>query len=99
MVMMMMRLPGAWPVNRLYVVEHDINVHDVRGVACATTDFGLPPVFEDKPLILVDGRARRVTTDEGYRLGGDSAGLSDLPQHTAWDDRTMRRHAGNPLLK
>jgi hypothetical protein len=60
----------------LYVAEHDINVHDVRGVACATTGFGLPPVFENKQLILVNGRAQRFTTDEVVRLGGDSAGLS-----------------------
>ena len=70
----------------------------MRGVACDTTNFGLPPVFEDKQLILVDGRARRFTTNEVYRLGGDSAGLSDLRQNTTWDDRTMRRNAGKFLI-
>ena len=45
-------------------MEHHIKVHDVRGVASSTTDFGLPPVYEDKQLILVGGRARRFTTDE-----------------------------------
>ena len=59
-------------------MEHNINVHDVRGVATATTDFGLPPVYEDKQLVLVGGRARRFATDELFRLGGDSPGLSDL---------------------
>ena len=90
-------LPGTWPVARLFVVEHQINVHDIRGVACATTDFGLPPVYEDKQLILVGGRARRFTTDEVYRLGGDSPGLSDLRQHTNMGDSTLRRHAGKSL--
>lgn len=90
-------LPGFWPVARLFVMEHQINVHDVRGVASATTDFGLPPVYEDKQLILVGGRARRFTTDELYRLGGDSAGLSDLRQHGTMSERDMRRHAGKSL--
>ena len=88
---------SMWPVERLYVTEHRINVHDIRGVACATTDFGLPPVFEDKQLILVGGRARRFTTDELYRLGGDAAGLADLRRHTTWDERSIRRHAGRSL--
>ena len=90
-------LPGRWPVARLFVMEHQINVHDVRGVASPTTDFGLPPVYEDKQLILVGGRARRFTTDELYSLGGDSAGLSDLRQHTSMSESAIRRHAGKSL--
>ena len=90
-------LPGRWPVARLFVMEHRINVHDVRGVASPTTDFGLPPVYEDKQLILVGGRARRFTTDELYGLGGDSAGLSDLREHTSMSESAIRRHAGKSL--
>ena len=90
-------LPGRWPVARLFVMEHNINVHDVRGVATATTDFGLPPVYEDKQLILVGGRARRFTTDELFRLGGDSPGLSDLRQLTTMSESAKRRHAGKSL--
>ena len=90
-------LPGRWPVARLFVMEHQINVHDVRGVASPTADFGLPPVYEDKQLILVGGRARRFTSDELYGLGGDSAGLSDLREHTSMSESAIRRHAGKSL--
>ena len=56
--------PFSLRIRRNTVMEHHIKVHDMRGVASSTADFGLPPIYEDKQLILVGGRVRRFTTDE-----------------------------------
>jgi site-specific DNA-cytosine methylase len=86
------------PVEDVQRVVHDINVHSRFGVAGTTTDFGVAPVFEDKQLILVDGRARRFTTTELYRLGGDEVGQLELRRLVpAMSESQIRRRHGKSL--
>ena len=86
------------PIAGVQRVVHEINVHSRHGVAGTTTDFGIAPVFEDKQLILVDGRARRFTTTELYRLGGDEAGQLELRRFVpAMSESKIRRRHGKSL--
>lgn len=55
--------------------EFSINVLHSGGVAGAFTSFGVPPVGPAKQLVLVDGRARRFTTPEMFKVGGDHDAL------------------------
>ena len=86
------------PLADLLHVAHDINVYNICGVAGTVTDFGVPPVYEDKQLILVGDRARRFTTTELYRLGGDEAGLFELRRLRAHPrESVVRRRHGKSL--
>ena len=86
------------PFADLLHVPHYINVYNILGVAGTVTDFGVPPVYEDKQLILVGDRARRYTTTELYRLGGDEAGLFELRRlRTHPRESALRRRHGKSL--
>ena len=86
------------PIADVRRAVHEINVHSRYGVAGTTTDFGIAPVIEDKQLILVDGRARRFTTTELYRLGGDEAGQLELRHFVpAMSESKIRRRHGKSL--
>ena len=47
--------PGV-PLADLLHVPHNTNVYSIYGVAGTVTDFGVPPVYEDKQLILTPPR-------------------------------------------
>ena len=84
-----------WPVAQLQHEEQIINVHYRYGVAGTTTDFGVPPLWHDKQLVLDQaGRPRRFAEEELYRLGGDPDGPDLLkgyaPEMTQFERR--RRH-------
>ena len=67
-------------------------------VATTITAKGVPPVYGDKQLILVDGRARRFTTAELYRLGGDVDGLEMYRAACpTLHDRVLRSKPGKSL--
>jgi len=86
------------PFADLLHVPHYINVYNILGVAGTVNDFGVPPVYEDKQLILVGDRARRYTTTELYRLGGDEAGLFELRRlRTHPRESVLRRRHGKSL--
>ena len=86
------------PFADLLHFPHAINVNSIYGVAGTVTGFGMPPVFEDKQLILVGDRARRFTTTELYRLGGDAAGLCELQRlRTHPRESIVRRRHGKSL--
>jgi hypothetical protein len=91
----------AWipnvPVAELVPTVHVIYVHSVYGVAGTCTDFGVPPVMEDKQLILVGNRARRFTAAELFRLGGDHRGLDELRAAVRAPVSQLRRKHGKSL--
>jgi hypothetical protein len=59
---------------------------------------GVPPVYQDKQLILIDGRARRFTTTEVFRLVGDEPGLHELRCHVPRvSDTDLRSKHGKSL--
>ena len=68
------RVPDV-DIATLVHLEFTVQLNHVMGVAATITAKGVPPVYGDKQLILVDGRARRFTTNELYRLGGDIDGV------------------------
>ena len=81
-------------------VAHDINVHHVRGVAGTVTDMAVAPLYQDKQLILVDGRARRFTVTEVYRLSGDESGLHELRRHVPYlTESQLRSKHGKSLSR
>ena len=82
------------PLAELRPFPRTLRLHHINGVASPATDFGVPPLWEDKQLILVNGRARRFDERELYALGGDADGPALLkslaPDMTASQRR--RRH-------
>ena len=87
-----------WPLKRLKLLLGEHYVYHIKGVAGTTTDFGVPPQWGDKQLILVNGRARRFHEDELYAIGGDPGGAHLLrrvvPEMSA---SKRRRHHGKSL--
>ena len=73
------RVDSEWlelvPTASLVHVAFDIDVLHELSVARTATVFGVPPVGPGKQLVLVDGRARRLTVRELFRLGGDEEAL------------------------
>lgn len=88
-----------WPVAQLQHEQRSIRVHHINGVAGTTTDFGVPPLYGDKQLILdSSGRARRFADPEIYALGGDADGLELLQQHVPeMSSAAKRRRHGKSL--
>ena len=82
----------SWPVAQLQHEVQTINVHYMHGVAGTTTDFGVPPLWHDKQLVLDQvGRPRRFAEDELYRLGGDPDGPDLLKRYAPEMSQFERR--------
>ena len=84
--------------QQLVQESFDLEVLHEDSVGHCTTSFGVPPVGPCKQLVLVGGRARRLSTPEMFRLGGDEAALQLYRESDPTiSDFTLRSKPGKSL--